>query len=98
MNDAVFKNFGRILRYFAAPIVGLGTVHFFDTSNSVLASLATIAHSGTPPDPVISWWPLTIFTLVLGAILYHAHRTLFHSWFNLLVVWIVLDLPKLSRQ
>ena len=89
MSDAVLKNFGRILRYFAAPMVGLGTVHFFDASNSVLAALVTIAHTGTPPESVISWWPLTMFILVFGVILYHAHRTLFHSWFNLFDVWVV---------
>ena len=92
MGEAVLRNFGRILRYFAAPVVGLGTVHFFDASNSVLASLVTIADTGNPPEPVISWWPLTMFTLVFGVILYHAHRTLFHSWFNYCDVWVIARL------
>ena len=94
MHDAVLKNFGRIVRYFAAPVVGLATVHCFDASDSVLPALVTIAHTGAPPEPVISWWPLTVFTLVFGTILYHAHRTLFHSWFNRLVVCAVTSINK----
>ena len=96
MSDVVLEHFGRILRYFAAPVVGIGTVHFLDTSNSVLSSLVTIAHTGDPPEPVISWWPLTIFTLVFGVLLYHAHRTLFHIWFNYCNIWVITRFRKLK--
>lgn len=110
MTDALFKNFGSVLRHFSAPVIGLGVVHLLNPSDTVLASLVTIAKTGTPPEPVISLWPLVIFMLAFGVILYHGHRTIFHLAFNRLDVWIIrrlrstkvsareLDLARADRR
>jgi hypothetical protein len=107
MLDTVLNNFGRILRHFAAPVVGLGTIYFVGDSDVILTRLfASTDHTKSEP----SLWLLAIFTLAFGALLYHAHRTLFHWWFTHVVVCLFdcwrknevtvknLDLARLHRE
>lgn len=73
------SNLVAILRYLAPPVVALCILWLLDQHHDVVSSAVERAW---PAACTGSVWPLVLFTAVLaifGGLIYHAHRTVWHS-------------------
>ena len=83
MLNELVKQLVAILRYIAAPAVGIVVVWLADVSHDVVRVAMQAAWPWTtPPSP----WPFVGFLALTGVTVYHAHRTLLHPFITTLLV------------
>jgi len=88
----LLQSFERILRYFAAPAVGIAVACMFDHTGYLLYHLSHLAADSKNGQTVAeaSWWPLFFFIVVSGFVIYYVHRNTFHFLSNWTIEsWLV---------
>ncbi len=83
--EGLVRQLVSILRYFAAPVVAVIIAWMFDDKHDVFNVI--LVSNGTGTGESFTIWPLAVFLVVIGIFVYFAHRTIFHPYVTIAMVW-----------